>query len=65
MTQPCEQAEKIGSLVQGQEMLEKILVGIREDLKEIARRPSWAVSIILTLLTTTCAGLIIYIVTTR
>ena len=65
MSEQCTQAEKLGTLIKGYEMLEVALVDIRGDLKDVKvllnSRPSWSVTIIISLLSTICASLIVYI----
>ena len=43
-------------------VMEKDIKDIKEKLLD---RPSWTVSILITILTTVCTGLLIYIVTAR
>ena len=50
--------------------LEAIVKTIREDihelkvfLKKLSNRPSWSVSVVITLLTTLCCGLSVYLLT--
>ena len=52
--------ERVASLEEG-------FTNVCQDIKEIKDkllgRPSWAVSVIITLLTTLCVGLMVYVVT--
>lgn len=74
MAEPCTQAETIGILkatVEGQSAslndikakvgdVEKRVLSISDNLNS---RPTWATSILITVLSSTCVGLIMFIVT--
>lgn len=67
MTEPCIQAETIGALKATMDAQSRSLVEIKERVQIISdslnARPTWAVSIIITLLSTSCVGLIVFVVT--
>ena len=67
MVEPCIQAEKLGTLIKGYEITEKALVDIRTDLRcvktSLSSRPSWGITIFISVLSTISASLIVYITT--
>lgn len=64
---PTEQ-ERLATLEAKTDQHDKTLETLAGDVKDIKdnllKRPSWAVSIVITVLTTICVGLSVYVITT-
>ena len=58
--------ERVAKLEQENKSQNKLIDTICSDIKDIKRtllaRPSWSVTVILTMLSTLCCGLIVYII---